>query len=688
MKIPGALLVILAVEPSSCWVLPSRGQLDGPAVGASTVDILEEEKTLQKKAASFGAPPLPRPPSKNVDKSHWLIGPTALNPTSRPLTAELRHAVETGTHPDEPQDDLGRGMFVTDDWRRAWYTYASPSENPTLIDEETGEAEYCIDEIEGELPHNLVGVFYRNGSGKFGVDGDRVLHVLDAYGLIIQVNIAPPEESENQHRRKVTFRSKFVLTKELMEENKAKKVLYRSTFGTGPRGLESVFGEAPKNGLNEDPSPPPLLSRIVGNAMKTAIKNSANTQVISFGGKLLALFEAGLPYALDPETLDTLGEDEMGGTLSIGRLPMKIGGDIPQQFTPNFIGGAAPMAHPKMCPRTGHLIGCHWSQLVSTNSMELTFREWSPENFELLASSTFELEGCVLAPHDMALTENCVLVKVNALTLNRAKFLSGLKGAAESLEMDGRANVTAWVFPRPTSKKQFEPYCVEVPPCFSIHFSHAYEDEETGNIVTIFSGWPPSDATDFLGAWGGFAPLFSQIPVTYLWRLEIDPKTKSCVNLSIAPDAVNACSEFPVVHPNFSTSKAASVFSAVSNCIGDSSPPCGYARHRIEDTSRTRSLQPGEFNSEIDVFWFGSRCFVDEPLVVPKRGGDPKNEDEAFLLGMVKDAVRDKSYVAVFDLERDMRQGPVCRIWLKSHIPHGIHGCFAPDGPGRSSVFG
>ena len=85
--------------------------------------------------------------------------------------------------------------------------------------------------------------------------------------------------------------------------------------------------------------------------------------------------------------------------------------------------------------------------------------------------------------------------------MNTMNFMTGMKGPAASLEMDGRSNVQVHVFPRPSAKNQFEPYVVEVPPCFSIHFSHAYEDEDTGNLVSFFSGWPPSDEKDFLGAW-------------------------------------------------------------------------------------------------------------------------------------------------------------------------------------------
>lgn len=112
-------------------------------------------------------------------------------------------------------------------------------------------------------------------------------------------------------------RSKFVETKAFREEATANKFIYRGTFGTAPRGLDNIFPPE-RNGINEDPPSTPAFLKVIGNAFNTDIKNTANTQVISFGGKLLALFEAGLPHRLDPESLDTFGEDDLGGELSRG----------------------------------------------------------------------------------------------------------------------------------------------------------------------------------------------------------------------------------------------------------------------------------------------------------------------------------------------------------------------------------
>lgn len=182
---------------------------------------------------------------------------------------------------------------------------------------------------------------------------------------------------------------------------------------------------------------------------------------------------------------------------------------------------------------------------------------------------------------------------------------------------------------------------------------------------------------------GGYAPDFGGIPPTYLWRMEIDPVAKKCVSLDIAPGCANACVEHILVHPNFATRPAENVYCTISNIVGDSTAPCGYCKLKVESGTRT-VLTEGEANEQVEAFWFGSRYFVGEPLIVPKKGGDPENEDDAYLLGMVQDAAKQKSFVAVFDLARDLREGPVCKLWMKSGIPHGIHGCFAEEAGGPS----
>jgi len=627
------------------------------------------------------SPPLP--------DEHWVIAPTQFYPKPRPLTPALKKSLETHTHPIEDQATLGEGVFVTRDWRRAWFTYGSPSDDPMLIDPATGSAQYVM-EVDGVLPEDLHGIIYRNGPGKFGLNEHRVSHALDGDGLVLQIQIPPPEVGKP---RKVEFLSRFVETETFVQERKVDRYILRATFGSGPRGDDKGPG------LNEDPVEPKLWERVVNNAFKVDIKNSANTHIVAYGGKLLALFEAGLPHRIDPISLKSMGEDNMDGVVPSGSceqgnpkgklaVTMK---NVPDELLPSFLGGAAHTAHPKLCPRTGNMVGWHWQQVADTDALRVTFTEWSNSkegtqtgSLSVEGSSTYDLPGCGLAPHDMALTENYIVLKVNALTMNKLPFLAGMKGPAAALAMDGRAPVKAVIFPRPTNsaksnleKHEFPIIVDDVPACFSIHILHSYEDEKTGNIVMFFSGWPPSDSKDFLGAWGGFAPVFNQIPPTFLWRLEIDPHTKQTVSLSIAPGCENVCAEHPVVHPNFVTRDPKFTYAVASNVVGDSTAPCGYVRMPTLN-AKSKNLKPGERNTNVDTYFFGTRYFAGEPLVVPKAYSDIKDEMQAYLLGMVQDCVKDKSFVAVFDLERPLKDGPICKLWLKSAVPHGLHGCFVP----------
>ncbi len=335
------------------------------------------------------------------------------------------------------------------------------------------------------------------------MNGERVRHILDADGLVLRFEFRPPEGNDDDASTttsRVKFASRFVETAGFLEERESNEFRYRGTFGTAPRGLRKIFGEPSRRGLNCDPDDrPPILARMAANALRVNIKNTANTQVIAFGGKVFALWEAGMPYRLDPVTLRTMGEESFDGTIAPpgrrmggGKQPVNYIPGLPEKFQPGILGGKAHTAHPKMCPRTGHLVGWTWAQNPLDGSMELTFTEYDSDGFRTVASGTHRIEGVDLVPHDMVLTEHYILLKINSLRLNKLSFLSGAVGPAESLSMDGRAPVRVFAFPRPTlsgdDMMNFSPFAVDdIPACFSIHFSHGYEDPKTGNIITYFS---------------------------------------------------------------------------------------------------------------------------------------------------------------------------------------------------------
>jgi all-trans-8'-apo-beta-carotenal 15,15'-oxygenase len=72
----------------------------------------------------------------------------------------------------------------------------------------------------------------------------------------------------------------------------------------------------------------------------------ANTNVVYFGGKLLALWEAAQPYRLEPSTLETLGLETLDGLLQPG-MPFTTGLAAVDALAVGIVGDPLT-AHPKV----------------------------------------------------------------------------------------------------------------------------------------------------------------------------------------------------------------------------------------------------------------------------------------------------------------------------------------------------
>jgi carotenoid cleavage dioxygenase len=147
-------------------------------------------------------------------------------------------------------------------------------------------------EVEGRLPPDLNGTFYRNGPNPAYEPLGRY-HWFDGDGMIHAVTLRDGRAS---------YRNRWVRSRGLAEERAAGRATYRGL-------LEMTPTEAPR------------------------FKNTANTNIVWHAGKLLALMEAALPTELLPCTLETIGEWDFGGKL-----------------------GTAMTAHPKLDLETGEML--------------------------------------------------------------------------------------------------------------------------------------------------------------------------------------------------------------------------------------------------------------------------------------------------------------------------------------------
>jgi carotenoid cleavage dioxygenase-like enzyme len=187
--------------------------------------------------------------------------------------------------------------------------------------------------------------------------------------------------------------------------------------------------------------------------------NPANTHVIQHGERILALCEAGLPYALTAD-LDTVGPCDFAGRLT-----------------------TAMTAHPKSDPVTGEL---HFFGYGATPPY-LTYHRLSAAG-ELVESRDVKVPGPTMM-HDFAITERYVvwldLPVVFDLALLGAgmpyRWDDGYGARLGVMRRDGRGEAT-WF---------------DVDPCYVFHVGNAHEDAD-GRIVLDAVRY---GAADFAGLW-------------------------------------------------------------------------------------------------------------------------------------------------------------------------------------------
>jgi all-trans-8'-apo-beta-carotenal 15,15'-oxygenase len=279
----------------------------------------------------------------------------------------------------------------------------------------TQEYEYWIDDIEGEIPPELAGTLFRNGAGLLDINGERLHHPFDGDGMISRITFI---------NGRAHFRNRFVQTPGYLAEQKAGKILYRGVFGTQKSGgwLANIFD--------------------------FKLKNIANTNVIYWGKKLLALWEAAEPYLLNPQTLETLGNEYFNGVLSKGE---------------------AFSAHPRIDPN-GTLVNFAIKPGLSTT---ITIFELN-KNGEITSKKNHNVPGfCFI--HDFVITENYCIFFQNPVNFNPIPFALGICGAAECIKIQKNQPTKIIIIPRKTQTENVK--VLETKAGFIFHHVNAFELE-------------------------------------------------------------------------------------------------------------------------------------------------------------------------------------------------------------------
>jgi all-trans-8'-apo-beta-carotenal 15,15'-oxygenase len=449
---------------------------------------------------------------------------------------------------------------------------------------------------EGALPPTLRGVLYRNGVGKMDVFGTRYGHPFDGDGMVTRFAFDGAT---------VRYRNRFVRTKELVDEERAGRMLYRS-FGTNlPGGIRRNF-------------------------LRLRFKNAANTSVVVHGGKLLALWEGGLPHRLDPETLETKGRYDFAGKL---RNRSSLLGSLLAPELPFS-------AHPKRDVDTGDLV--NFGTLLGEKSQLALYRV-RPDG--VMHPPSFTPLGALSFVHDFVLTKRYAVFFLSSVSFRVASTLFGLTTPVGSLRASDRPAAILLV-PRDGG----EAITVPAAAGFLFHFVNGFDDD-TGRVVLDgmrFDALMPAAAfQDLLEGKHVEAP--PPAPTRYV----IDVARRRVTQSPLAETPA----ELPTIDPR-RAGRSYHHFWALAGQKGQTDP---FFRRLLHANGRggesVRDFAPD---------------LPGEPLFVPV--GDAANEGEGFVLCVVYRAGAHRSDLYVLEPD-DLRT--VCRLELPHHVPPGFHGTWA-----------
>ncbi|NEQ52780.1 MAG: Apocarotenoid-15,15'-oxygenase [Leptolyngbya sp. SIO3F4] len=473
--------------------------------------------------------------------------------------------------------------FDMDDWRSGYRS-------------QPNEYAYEIDDIEGDIPPELEGTLFKNGPGLLDVAGHPVHHPFDGDGMITSISIA---------HGKAFFRNRFVRTEGYVKEQTAGKPLYRGVFGTQkPGGL-------------------------LANAFDLRFKNLANTNVIYWGGKLLALWEAAEPHQLDPNTLETLGLDYLDGLLK---------------------PGDAFSAHPKVdpnCDRTNNK-PCLVNFGIKTGlSSTITIYEFDPKG-RLVHTHHHSIPGFAFL-HDFAITPNYCIFFQNPVSFNPLPYLVGTKGAAECIQFNEKQPTRAILIPRDgISPLQ----TIDLQPCFVFHHANAFEANDKLYLDSVcYQEFP-----DLKGAENYLEADFNRIPEGQLWRFELDLATGTSKSTCL----IERGCEFPALNPSNVGNPYQYLYMGVAHQPHGNAPLQAVLKRNL-------------ITGQEEMWSFAPRGFAGEPIFVPHPHG--KTEDHGWILALFYNAERRCSDLAILDAQK-ITQGPVATLKLPHHIPYGLHGNF------------
>ena len=457
------------------------------------------------------------------------------------------------------------------------------------------ESEAICLEVDGTIPAELVGSYYRlTADPQFPTRLRPVLVEFDGHVGAFHF----------RGNGEVDYVGRWVRTERFLAERKARRALfgtYRNRFTDEP-GVEGVD------------------------------RTTANTAFLFHHGRFCALKEDGLPYELDPETLETLGRYDFDGQITSRTF----------------------CAHPKVDPETGELI-TFGSQAKGEGSTDIAYYVFDKDGRKTV-ERWFEAPYASIV-HDMAITKNWVIVPVMPATVDLERMKKG--GATYWWEPEKGNHIAVFRRDGTGDVRWFTTTA-----SYAFHVVNAFEE---GDRILV----DLMDAAEFPMWW----PRPEQVEKMRSGEMARDDYvaqlTRWTIDLTRNSDGI----ERELLHP----------WEGEMPRIDDrvTGLPYRYATYGVDDPGHPIAHNLAELGVNhnsvgwwdgqtrtLTSWWTGPDSSVGEPIFVPRAADAP--EGDGYLIATVQRLAERRSEVVVIDT-RDVAAGPVARIHAPHRLKNAIH---------------
>lgn len=466
-----------------------------------------------------------------------------------------------------------------------------------------GELDLAVprDAVRGAIPPELRGGRHlQNGPGWTKI-GDRLAHPFDGHGFARSLTFTADGGAR--------LRSRFVRTPAYEAERAAGKIVYR---GLGTNRSDHMWG----------------------NWFAPGLRNVANTTIVPWADRVLCAWEGGRPYAVDPESLATRGEETFGGALPEGAF----------------------LAHMRIDGESQRLVGLN---MTMGPQSRFTFREIDATGKQV-AEREVTIPG-IRFIHDFVVTPRWYVLPGNPMKAKLGAFLLaqvGQKTLIDAIATDAGAPGTLILVPR---GRPGPVRIVALPqPTFVIHFANAFDIDDHTLAVDLcaFEAFEFGHEFGFQGAKLPLDPALPDVgPAQRMYRATVSDgsDTAACRQLS------DCGLDFPRVHPDRDGLAVPAIYASTRADRSKSDPFDSIARIDAVDLERPT-----------DVWSAGEQQFVGEPVFAPRPGA--AHDDDGWAIALVYDGLAARTDVCVFEAQR-IAAGPIASVPLPLQ-PYGFHGAW------------